>query len=199
MANPNLPQPPRETTAPAVRGATMLEILGGSALIVALVGLALPRLDGAGQRLDREARSLALVVESARGIAVHRDYPVAVSFEIVPQRLRLHHDVDGDGRVDPGEETLLLPLHQDVAFGVGPTPPLRPRSDPTDFTLLRRGRPTVVFGPDGSASETGVVHLTARRRPESLRPTEARALMIEAENGAVECLSYRSGSWDATC
>ena len=177
----------------------MLEILGGSAVLVAIFGLALPRLDGGSHRLDREARSLALVVESARGIAMHREYPVAVSFEIVPQRVRVHHDLDSDGRMDPGEETLLLPLHPDVAFGAGPTPPVRPRSDPTDLTVLRQGRPTVIFDPDGSASESAVVHLTARRRSDSIRPTEGRALAIEAESGAVECLSYRSGSWDATC
>jgi hypothetical protein len=177
----------------------MLEILAGSAILVAIFGLALPRIDGAGHRLDREARSLALVVESARGIAVHRDYPVAVSFEIVPGRLRLHHDLDADGRIDPGEETLHLPLHHDVAFGTGGAPPVRPRSDPTDLTLLRQGRPTVVFEPDGSASETGVVHLTARRPANVTRPSEGRALLIEANSGGVECLSYRSGTWEATC
>ena len=188
------------TPMPSVRGATVLELLGASALVIAFFGIALPRFDRVAYTLDREAASLSLVLESARNIALNREYPVAVSFEIVPQRLRLHYDLDADGRVDANEETLHVPLRPDVAFGTGAAAPLRPRSDPTDFDLLREGRPTVVFSPAGTASESGVVHLTTRLAAgDESRPSDARAITIEAHDGSVECLSYRTRFWEATC
>jgi hypothetical protein len=178
----------------------MLEVLMGATALVAVLGMALPRLDGSRHRLDREAASLALLVESVGRLAEHRGYPVAVSFEIVPQRLRVHHDLDGDGRVDAGEETFRFPLRADVAFGTGGAPPLARDADPTGLRLQRDGRPTVVFRSDGTASESGAIHLTARR-PAGASPQAAdgRALFITASDGSVECLSYRTGSWEATC
>lgn len=182
------------------RGATVMESVTGVALFVAVVGVALPNLDRTRHRLDGEVESLVLVMESAQRLALLRGYDLALTFDVVGNRIRLHHDRDADGAVDADEQIHDIPLRTDVAFGAGGARPLSAAAEPVTFTLRRGGRPAVIFRGDGTASESGFVHL-APRMPAGgpAQPEHARAIGVWQNTGAVSCLSYRTGRWEPSC
>lgn len=182
-------------------GVTVAEASGGMLVLVAVVGFALPRVDGTARALDGEMESLALALRSTQRLAVLRNHDIVLTFDMAEDRIRVHHDVDGDGAPDARESVHWMPLRRDVAFGRGGAPPLRPGSDAAvTFRDTQSGLPAVTFGGAGGASESGAVHFTSTRAARSgLHPDHARALEIHGPTGEVRCRTYRNGVWEDAC
>jgi hypothetical protein len=182
-----------------VGGLTTVEVLAATALVVALVGLVLPRIDVARFHLDSEAQSLALMVRSAQNLATLRRHDIVLSFDEPGAAIRMHNDRDGNGRIDDGEEVRHVALQDRVVFGSGGAPPLTPGSTTVTFSARHDGLPSVTFRGNGRASEGGIVYLTSRVAAEATgHNTHTRALWVE-QAGRVTCMSYRTQSWAPEC
>lgn len=200
MPNAFPPVPHRRTRATRFGGFTLVEALTVMVVVVALVGFALPTLDVTRFRLDDEVGSIALMVTSARRLAVLRHHDIVLAFDRPRARIRLHHDRDSDGTVDSGEEVRFIRLREEVVFGSGGAALLAPGLATVSFVALQDGLPSVTFRENGSASESGVIYLTTREASLGSDLQEyARAIEVEAETGRVTCKSYRTSAWEVAC
>ncbi len=182
------------------RGFTLVEMLTVMALLVAIMGIALPNIDVARFRLDGEVQSLALMINSAQRLAVLRQYDIVLAFDETEDRIRLHHDTDKDGVVDTGEEVRFIQLEDEVVFGRGGATALPEGGANVTFTEVQDGLPSMTFRRNGSASENGVIYLTSLLASRVGGHSEhTRAIAIERATGQVTCMSYRTSSWEIGC
>lgn len=197
----SLAGPPGRPCGPArPRGFTLVEMLAVMALMVAILGIALPNIDVARFRLDGEVQSLALMINSAQRLSVLRQYDIVLAFDETEDRIRLHHDTDKDGVVDTGEDVRFIQLEDEVVFGRGGATALPDGGSPVTFTEVQDGLPAMTFRRNGSASEGGVIYLTSLRASRAAGYSEhTRAIQIERSTGQVTCLSYRTSSWEIGC
>ncbi|MEQ9569765.1 MAG: type II secretion system protein [Longimicrobiales bacterium] len=182
------------------RGFTLVEMLTVMALLVVIMGIALPNIDVARFRLDGEVQSLALMINSSQRLAVLRQYDIVLAFDDTEQRIRLHHDTDKDGVVDTGEEVRFIQLEDEVVFGRGGANALPEGGANVTFTEVQDGLPSMTFRRNGSASENGVIYLTSLLASRAAGHSEhTRAIAIERATGQVTCMSYRTSSWEIGC
>jgi Tfp pilus assembly protein FimT len=192
--------PHRRTCPTRFGGFTLVEALTVMVVVVALVGFALPTLDVTRFRLDDEVESIALMVTSARRLAVLRHHDIVLAFDRPGARIRLHHDRDSDGTVDSGEEVRFIRLRAEFVFGSGGAAPLVPGPATVSFVAVQDGLPSVTFRENGSASESGVIYLTTREASADADLREyARAIEVDARTGVVTCMSYRTSTWEVAC
>lgn len=182
------------------RGFTLVEMLTVMALVVIVMGIALPAIDVARFRLDGEVQSLALMINSSQRLAVLRQYDIVLAFDESEDRIRLHHDENNDGVMDSGEELRFIQLEEEVVFGRGGADALPEGGDEITFTERQDGLPSMTFRRNGSASETGVIYLTSLVASRASGHSEhTRAIAIERATGQVTCLSYRTSDWEIGC
>lgn len=194
------PSTPRRRRTDAPRGFTLVEMLTVMALIVAILGIALPNIDVARFRLDGEVQSLALMINSSQRLAVLRQYDIVLAFDETENRIRLHHDTDKDGALDSDEEVRFIALEDEVVFGRGGATALPEGGANVTFTEVQDGLPSMTFRRNGSASENGVIYLTSLLASRAAGHSEhTRAIQIERATGQVTCMSYRTSSWEIGC
>lgn len=190
----------RHRRSVATRGFTLAEMLTVMALMVVLLGIALPAIDVARFRLDGEVQSIALMINSSQRLAVLRQYNIVLAFDEDEFRIRLHHDTNNDGVVGTGEEIRFIQLDDGVVFGRADAPALPDGGAAITFSEEQDGMPALTFRRNGSASENGVIYLTsvaATQAPSNRKHT--RAITIERATGQVTCMSYRSSNWEVGC
>lgn len=182
------------------RGFTLVEMLTVMALIVAIMGIALPSIDVARFRLDGEVQSLALMINSSQRLAVLRQYDIVLTFDETEKRIRLHHDVNNDGAAGTGEEVRYIQLEEEVVFGRGGASALPDGGSNVTFTETQDGLPSMTFRRNGSASETGVIYLTSLVASRASGHSDhTRAIAIERATGQVTCMSFRTSDWEIGC
>ncbi len=182
------------------RGFTLVEMLTVMALLVIIMGIALPNIDVARFRLDGEVQSLALMVNSSQRLAVLRQYDIVLAFDESDRMIRLHHDTDNDGEMESGEEVRYIRLEEEVVFGQGGATELVPGPSTVTFTETQGGLPSLTFRRNGSASETGVIYLTSLRASRASGYSHhSRAIEVERATGQVTCMSNKTLTWEIGC
>jgi Tfp pilus assembly protein FimT len=169
-------------------GLSLIESLLILAVLAVVVGLTLPRLDTASFRADTGARQLRAALAQARALAVERRSDVIVSVDTIGNRVRLLHDVNGDGKADLGEEALWQRLTGGVHF-VSPASGVNGAPSPSvsgNNIIDVESMPSLVFRDDGSAASSLQLYIRAEGRIK----TAVRAVTLE--DSAAAALSYRA-------
>jgi prepilin-type N-terminal cleavage/methylation domain-containing protein len=190
----------KKTAPPRQHGFTLVEMLTVMALLVIIMGIALPNIDVARFRLDGEVQSLALMVNSSQRLAVLRQYDIVLAFDETDNQIRLHHDKNNDGVADSGEEVRIIRLEEEVVFGRGGAAPLVAGPSTVTFSEAQNGMRVLTFRRNGSASETGVIYLTSLRASRASGYSHhSRAIEVERATGQVTCMSNKTSSWEIGC
>ena len=188
------------------RGATLIDLIAATALVVIVTAIAVPVVGGAMER-ERTmvgTQFLAGQLQRARLAALRRAVPVAVRIEIVDDRTSLRLFMDGNGNgvlqkdIDKGLDPPLSPLHwvdeqaRDVSLRInqpivdaGGSGALEAGDDP-----LRIGNSALLtFSPLGSAT-SGTLYVAAQRGPQM-------AIRVFGATGRVRVLLFDAptGQW----
>ena len=129
------------------KGLTMLELVIVTAIIALLAAVAYPQL-----RPKEVAGAAGMMhgdLEYARSLAINNKNKVRVIFDVPggdggasSRRYKIHDDTNGDGAIDPGEDTMTRSLQQDY--------------EGVSFSTNRKA---AVFNPQGT-SNSGTVTVT---------------------------------------
>lgn len=164
----------RHGVARTRRGFSLIELVIVMLIMGIVAGLAVPKLNLSGYRVEAAARQVRSVLQTAQRSSLTRQYDMIVSFDTIGQRMRIVPDADNSGTVDAGELLLSYWRPMGVAegnrFGVGPkgltstTPP----SVNGPGVVRVNGLPSVIFHRNGSASSDAEIYVvnTARARPQ---------------------------------
>jgi prepilin-type N-terminal cleavage/methylation domain-containing protein len=157
------------------RGFSLLEVVIVLLITGVVAGLALPKLNLTGYRVDAVALKVRTGLQSAQRIALTRQYDVIVSFDTVQNRMRIAPDMNNDGAIG-GDEVRFITWHplgqsEGNLFTIPPkglnTATLK---TPIVGVLLKRvnGWPSLTFHRDGSSSSNAEIYVanTARRSPQ---------------------------------
>jgi Tfp pilus assembly protein FimT len=181
-------------------GFTLVEISVVVFLVLALTGIAAPRIDVNRFRVDAAIQSAVSVLMSSRGEAIMRQHDVMVLFDTENRALRIVSDLNNNGEIDSGEPSRDVVLEDAVTFGQGGAAALFDQSSVVSLEKQVSNTPTLIFRRSGSASEEGVIYLTSMRGDAGTAfPGDARALFIERATGRVSCYSYRTLTWTEGC
>jgi prepilin-type N-terminal cleavage/methylation domain-containing protein len=191
---------PADTPSPrAARGRagyTLMELMTVLVVLGILGTVALPRLDLSQYRSDAALHSMGAIMLGAQRAAVMKQRQEVVAFDVAGRRVRVHDDLDNDGRVDAGEHLVWYPLETGVVFGRDGAPAHSIGPGPITFTRQQDGMPSVTFLRNGAAEQEGGVYLTTlRARQAGNRPRDARLVIVARATGRPSWLSYQSGSW----
>jgi prepilin-type N-terminal cleavage/methylation domain-containing protein len=182
------------------KGFTIVELIVVLTVVGVLASIAAPRIALGRLRTDSAVHEVMASLGAAQRLAVLRQHDVVVFFDLDGRGLRIHRDGDNDGVVDPGEDVRFLQLPETVGFGLGGAPGLSGDSGATTVTFSDDGAGSrLVFHRNGSGSEAGRIYLRPVEGPQSGDASSTRALTVERSTGEVRCLSYRTGSWEASC
>lgn len=181
-------------------GLTIIEMMMVVALMGLVLGMALPRVNIEGARVNATIRSLAAALAVAQRLAVTEQHNVIVAFDSASGRIRIHSDDNNNGAIDASERVRSTPLGEGVIFGRGSVPPLTYTTGSTSastfsFTRTSTGYPAITFRRDGSASENGGFYLTTNKGAASGNTSWSRAAEVIRSSGRVLWYSYASGTW----
>jgi prepilin-type N-terminal cleavage/methylation domain-containing protein len=182
------------------RGLTLIEMMMVIALMGLVLGIALPRVNIEGGRVNATIRSLTAALAVAQRLAVTEQHNVIVAFDSASGRIRVHSDDNNNGVMDSGERVTSTPLGEGVIFGRGAVPALTYTTgssggDTFNFTRTSTGYPAIIFRRDGSASENGGFYLTTIRGAASGNTSWSRAAEIIRSSGRALWYTYATGSW----
>jgi prepilin-type N-terminal cleavage/methylation domain-containing protein len=191
---------PRHPSHDARHGFSLIELMMVIVLMGLVLGIALPRVNIEGARVNATIRSLTAAVSVAQRLAVTEQHNVIVAFDSASGRIRVHSDDNNNGVMDATERVTSTPLGEGVVFGRGAVPALTFTTGSTggqtfNFTRTSTGYPAVIFRRDGSASENGGFYLTTVKGSASGNPRWSRAAEIIRSSGRVLWYSYASGTW----
>lgn len=180
------------------RGFTLVEVVTTVALAMLVASVALPRLDPRSARVGLAAEGLVSVLTDAQRRAVRDGHDVVVRFDTLGTTSFVHFDVDNDGVLGAEERTELVGMPDGVAFHRGQVASMPQGDGAVTFHQRRGALPSVTFHADGSASEEGVLYLSAAGSSE---PGEAtvRAVEVARPTGHSVCHRLRSGRWEPGC
>ena len=179
-----------------VRAAFSLVELLVVLLVVSLLALLIvPNLEVVKYRMDGAVRGAVAALVAAQRQAVVRQHDVVVAFDTANRRLRIHQDANNNGVIDSGEMVRMVPLDDDVLFGLGGAPPLFGDSI-VGFAETQGGLPAARFLRSGSAAEEGHFYLTSARTADTaLYPEDTRAVKVDRATGRVTWYYYDPGDW----
>ncbi len=191
---------PLPSSRQARAGMSLLELLIVIVLMGLVLGMALPRVNLEGARVNATIRSLTATLSLAQRLAVSQQYNVIVAFDSASSRIRTHQDANNNGIIDPNERVTSTPLGEGVLFGRGAAPALTFTTGSvgtSTFNLTRTstGYPAIIFRRDGSASENGGFYLTTAKAVGTTATTWSRAAEVIRSTGRVLWYSYASGTW----
>lgn len=179
-------------------GFTLVEMVFVVVIVGILASMMTPLFSPGRWRADGAVQELAISLNAAQRLAVLRQHDVVIRFRISDRVVFIHQDANNNGAEDDGEGTRTLDLPETVGFGSGSVPNLPQGAAPVSFPV-RAGDPTLIFHRNGSANATGAVYLRPMEGSLSDTSEGVRALTVERATGEVRCLSYRTGSWEASC
>jgi type IV fimbrial biogenesis protein FimT len=191
---------PKPSPSDPRRGLTLIEMMMVIALMGLVLGIAIPRVNIEGGRVNATIRSLTAALAVAQRLAVTEQHNVIVAFDSVSGRIRVHSDDNNNGVMDAGERVTSTPLGEGVIFGRGAVPALTYTTgssggDTFNFTRTSTGYPAIIFRRDGSASENGGFYLTTIRGAASGNTSWSRAAEIIRSSGRALWYTYATGSW----
>lgn len=169
----------------------MVEVMAVLVIIGIMVAIAAPRIDTAPYRVNSEVQQMGSTLLAVQRAAVTRQHSMVVSFDQAGRRMRVHYDLNSNGRIDTGESTYFEPLEKGVVFGRGAAPQHYFGPDAVDFTFRQGGLPAVAFHRNGSVNEEGGVYLTSLKG----RATDARAVVIDRGTGRPSWYNYSGSAW----
>lgn len=174
-------------------GHTLVEIVIVVAVMAAIAGLALPRLDYVTMRLDANARATRGVLQQAWRLAIQKQHDILVGLDTAGHRLRVHEDLDTDGQIDSGERVTWRPLEEGVRFVTPPSGVAGAVSGAVAGPGVRtmNGLPTIVFRRNGSTSGDAELYLGAVERG----GTRHRAVTVAQSTGRTEWFRWTNGAW----
>lgn len=181
-------------------GLTLVEMMMVIILMGLVLGIALPRVNIEGARVNATIRSLTAALAVAQRLAVTEQHNVIVAFDSASSRIRVHSDDNNNGLMDGNERVTSTPLGEGVIFARGAAPALTYTNGSTgngslNFTRTSTGYPAIVFRRDGSASENGGFYLTTKKGAASGNTNWSRAAEVVRSSGRALWYSYASGSW----
>ncbi len=197
-----------------VAGFSLIELLSVVVIIGILGSVTVPSLRGylQSQKIGAAARDMISNLRFARLRAVNEKNPWVVLFQINQRQYIIFADDGGGGGLvtspnfeednrgnlspDPGERVYgPFSLQGGVMFGMVTAAELPNGITTAEPVSFGGSPPRVVFYPNGSARETGVIMLHLSERVESLDPTGQRAIVLYKPTGAARSLIYNpSGS-----
>lgn len=177
-------------------GFTLAEVLAVLVIMGIMVSIAGPRLNLSGYRTTAAMNAVGSHILAAQRAAVSGQQSVVVAFDAGFQQLRIHHDRDGDGRIDTGETVRVEALGEGVVFGQGGAPDSFVGSGPITFTKRQGSLPAVTFHRNGTASEEGGIYLTTRRAiDKGGEPGAGRLVVVDRATGRASWFSYNGSAW----
>ncbi len=191
---------PRIPDLPSRAGLTIIELMMVIVLMGLVLGIALPRVNIEGARVNATIRSLTAAMSVAQRVAVTGQHNVIVALDSASGRIRVHSDDNNNGVIDAGERVTSTPLGEGVVFGRGAVPALTFTTGAVgnstfNFTRTSSGYPAVTFRRDGSASENGGFYRTTVRGAASGNTQWSRAAEVIRSSGRVLWYIYASGAW----
>ncbi len=178
------------------RGFTLVELLSVVVLISILAGFAAPMIDVARFRVNSAVVEVASELMAAQRYAVLRGHDVVVAVDQSAGWLRIHLDANNDGLIQSDESTKVAQLGEGVVFGRAEGPTLTTSTQTVTFTQLQGTLKAITFHRNGSASEAGVIYLTATRAENT---KSNRAIELIRSTAKVKCWSYSTETWQETC
>ena len=110
--------------------------------------------------------------------------------------MRIHLDANNDGLVQSQENTRVAQLGDGVMFGRAAGSLLSASTEVVTFSQKQGGFKALTFHRNGSASEMGLIYLTAQKG--NLAKSN-RAIEVVRSTAKVKCWSYKTGAWQETC
>lgn len=178
------------------KGFTLVEILAVVVLISLLAGFAAPLIDVSRFRMNSAVVEVATELMAAQRYAVLRGHDVVVAVDEDAGWLRIHLDANNDGLIQSDENARVAQLGDGVIFGRAEGPTLTTSTEIVTLTQLQGTLKALTFHRNGSASEMGVIYLTATRAAES---KNNRAIEMIRSTAKVKCWSYSTENWQETC
>ena len=190
---------------------TLVELLMVIVIIGVITSVSVPTFRGfmQNQRLSNAARELTSNLRYARMQAVNERNQWVVLFQPVPRRYIIFAD-DGGGfgiathpeyiednrgnlQPDPGERVFgQFELTEGVEFGMVVSSGLPNGLTAASPITFAGSPPRVVFYPNGSARETGVIMLQLSTRLRSGNPTGQRAVILYRPTGFARVFEYHA-------
>ena len=187
----------RRITVGSAPGFTLVELLYVLVIVGILAGVAAPLLDVDRFRMNSAVIEVGTELMAAQRAAILRGHNIVVTMDQAGNRLRVHTDANNDGMIQGTESWKVLELPEGVTFGLVEAPKLSQFQPPFTFKKKQGTYPAVTFHRNGSASERGIIYLTAIDG--GAKAENARAVEVIRSTAKVKCWSYDTGTWIETC
>jgi prepilin-type N-terminal cleavage/methylation domain-containing protein len=195
----------RMTTAPSTtsarpdrrtggrQGHTLIEMLIVMGLMATLAGIAMPRLNYSGLRLDANVRVLRSVFQQAWRASIQKQHDMLVSLDTAGKRIRMLEDANNDGLPSTGERVTWRPLEEGAVFDVPATGVTGAVTASVSGTGVRtvNGMPTITFRRNGSTSGDAEIYLSIQFRGVK----EFRGVTVAQATGRTEWFRRVNSSW----
>lgn len=166
------------------RGFSLVELIVVLVIMGVVAGLAIPRLNLAGYRVDAFAQQVRSALQLAQRTSITRQYDVIVSIDTVRNQIGIAEDRDNSGTITGGESRVWRAggSNEGNTFSA---PPKGIGGDAVRTAVVGsaikkiEGMPSIIFHRDGSASTDAELYIqnTSRGRP------QYRAIVLTRSTG----------------
>jgi len=170
----------------------------GMAALGILASLALPRIDQPERQLATATRASWAALTAARQQAIRYGHDVRVEFDTAHALITIIHDEDGNGVRNGEERATTRYLPREVVFGTVAAEAGAHAAPAVSFGADGYGAPVLVFHADGSASESGGIHLRTTRAAHAAWASEVRLLTVAQKDGRLVGMRLHDGVWQRT-
>jgi hypothetical protein len=171
----------------------MIEAIIVLTVIAALAGIAGPRMNYPGHRLDANARIARSVFQQSWRAAIQNQHDMLLSVDTANMTFRIVEDMNNDGQPNTGERVRFHPLEEGAHFDVPATgvngTVTTSVSGPGVKTV--QSMPSIIFRRNGSTSGDVEVYLSVQYKGVK----QFRCLTLAQATGRTELFRLANGSW----